>query len=73
MVHGWPQHWYEWRHQIPVLAQHYRVICPDLRGFGWCDAPRAGTRRRTWQRHGESFDAMGLERVKLMGHDWGGW
>jgi pimeloyl-ACP methyl ester carboxylesterase len=39
ILHGWPQHWYEWRHQIPTLAQHYRVIAPDLRGLGWSDAP----------------------------------
>ena len=32
-LHGWPQHWYEWRHQIPPLAQHYRVIAPDLRAL----------------------------------------
>src|SRR5687767_14115632 len=42
LLHGWPQHWYEWRRQIPALAQHYRVICPDLRGFGWTDAPASG-------------------------------
>ena len=41
-LHGWPQHWYEWRRQIPALAEHYRVIVPDLRGFGWSDAPPDG-------------------------------
>ena len=50
LLHGWPQHWYEWRHQIPVLSQHYRVICPDLRGLGWSDAPPRGTTRRAWRR-----------------------
>ncbi len=39
LLHGWPQHWYEWRHVIPLLAGERRVICPDLRGFGWTDAP----------------------------------
>ena len=35
VLHGWPQHWYQWRHQIPALADAgYRVIVPDLRGFG---------------------------------------
>src|SRR5919106_1697015 len=42
MLHGWPQHWYEWRHLIPPLAAQYRVICPDLRGLGWTDAPPRG-------------------------------
>ena len=51
MLHGWPQHWYMWRYQIPSLAQQYHVLCPDLRGFGWSDAPAIGyiegrTRRR---------------------------
>ena len=41
MLHGWPQHWYEWRPD-PPLASHYRVICPDLRGLGWSDAPARG-------------------------------
>jgi pimeloyl-ACP methyl ester carboxylesterase len=35
MLHGWPQHWWSWRHLIPALAQTYRVLVPDLRGFGW--------------------------------------
>ena len=42
LLHGWPQHWYEWRHLIPALAPERRVICPDLRGFGWSDAPPSG-------------------------------
>ena len=48
MLHGWPQHWYEWRHLVPTLSRRYRVICPDLRGLGWTDAPPAGYERRTW-------------------------
>ena len=74
MLHGWPQHWYEWRHQIPELAKHYRVICPDLRGFGWSDAPPSGYDKETLaQDMVNVLDALGLERVKLVGHDWGGW
>jgi pimeloyl-ACP methyl ester carboxylesterase len=42
MIHGWPQNSYEYRHPIPALSAHYRVICPDLRGFGWSDAPPQG-------------------------------
>src|SRR2546430_200017 len=53
MLHGWPQHWYEWRHQIPTLAQHYRGAAPDaragggaLRGAGSAGvAPRGPARR----------------------------
>ena len=39
LLHGWPQHWYAWRRLIGPLSEHYRVYCPDLRGFGWTDAP----------------------------------
>ncbi len=42
LQHGWPQHWWAWRHQIGPLAERYRVIVPDLRGYGWSDAPRSG-------------------------------
>jgi pimeloyl-ACP methyl ester carboxylesterase len=45
LLHGFPQHWWEWRKVIPGLAEHYRVICPDLRGFGWSDAPPGDTRK----------------------------
>jgi pimeloyl-ACP methyl ester carboxylesterase len=74
MLHGWPQHWFEWRHLIPSLAKRYRVICPDLRGFGWTDAPERG-----YEKEELASDVAGLlvelgvERVKLVGHDWGGW
>ncbi len=74
LLHGWPQHWYMWRHQIPHLAQRYHVICPDLRGFGWSDAPSTGYEK---ERLGDDvialLDALGIERFRLMGHDWGGW
>jgi len=40
MVHGWPEFWYSWRHQIaPVRAAGYRVVVPDVRGYGGSDAP----------------------------------
>ncbi len=73
LLHGWPQHWYAWRRVIPLLAPHHRVICPDLRGFGWSDAPRSG--------YGTAdlvedlialLDALSLERVLVIGHDLGG-
>jgi pimeloyl-ACP methyl ester carboxylesterase len=74
MLHGWPQHWYVWRHVIPRLAPHARLICPDLRGFGWSDVPRGGYDRENMARDVlRLMDALGLERVRLAGHDWGGW
>lgn len=73
-LHGWPQHWYEWRHLIPALAPHYRVVCPDLRGFGWSEAPAGGYDKETLA--GDILalaDELGFERFRLIGHDWGGW
>jgi pimeloyl-ACP methyl ester carboxylesterase len=74
MLHGWPQHWYCWRQVIPQLAADHRLVMPDLRGFGWTEAPGRGY-------HPEAFaadaiallDALGLDRVAVLGHDWGGY
>jgi len=42
LVHGWPESWYSWRHQIPALvAAGYHVVAPDMRGFGKSDKPPA--------------------------------
>ncbi len=74
MLHGWPQHWYMWRCVIPQLAQRYRVICPDLRGFGWSDAPAGGYEKETLAADILALmDEMALTQVKLVGHDWGGY
>jgi pimeloyl-ACP methyl ester carboxylesterase len=74
MLHGWPQHWYLWRGVIPLLAPHRRVICPDLRGFGWTDVPSSGYDRETMARDVLALlDGLGIGRVDLVGHDWGGW
>jgi pimeloyl-ACP methyl ester carboxylesterase len=74
LLHGWPQHWYEWRKLIPALSEDYRVICPDLRGFGWSDAPEGGYDKETMARDVLALlDAMEVQRFYLAGHDWGGW
>ncbi len=73
-LHGWPQHWYEWRHLMPALADRHRVLALDLRGFGWSDAPRDGYEKEDMAIDVLAvLDELGLERVKLVGHDWGGW
>lgn len=73
-LHGWPQHWYEWRHLMPALADRYRVIAPDLRGFGWSEAPPDGYEKENLADDVLAIlDELGIERVKLVGHDWGGW
>jgi pimeloyl-ACP methyl ester carboxylesterase len=74
LVHGWPQHWWAWRHVIPVLAERYRVIVPDLRGHGWTEAPRTGYEKEQLATDLlELLNALGLDRVTWVGHDWGGW
>ena len=74
LLHGWPQHWYEWRDVIPLVAPHARVICPDLRGFGWTEVPERGYEKDQLKRDVLALlDALGLERVTFAGHDWGGY
>ena len=75
MLHGWPQHWWMWRELIGPLSATHRVICPDLRGFGWSAAPAGGYDPEVFAR-----DVIGLldaleidEPIDLVGHDWGGW
>lgn len=73
-LHGWPQHWYEWRHLMPALADRHRVIALDQRGCGESEATRAGYEKEELASDVLAvMDALGLERVKLVGHDWGGW
>lgn len=74
MLHGWPQNWWEWRHLIPPLAERYRVVCPDQRGFGWSEAPAGGyLKEELADEYVRLLDALGHERIRLVGHDWGGY
>jgi pimeloyl-ACP methyl ester carboxylesterase len=74
LLHGWPQHWWSWRHLIPPLARRNRVLAPDLRGWGWSDAPPGDYAKRTFAADVLALlDAEGLDRVRIIGHDWGGY
>ncbi len=74
LLPGWPQHHAMWAPVIAGLADRFRVIAPDLRGFGWTDAPGAGYDGETFARDQvELLDALGIERAFVIGHDWGGW
>jgi pimeloyl-ACP methyl ester carboxylesterase len=74
LVHGWPQHWYEWRGLVPALSQRYRMLMPDLRGLGWTEVARDGYAKHDLARDLVNvLDALELERVKLVAHDWGGY
>jgi pimeloyl-ACP methyl ester carboxylesterase len=73
-LHGWPQHWYEWRHLMLALADRHRVLALDLRGFGESEAPRQGYEKEEMASDVLAvLDQLGIDRVKLVGHDWGGW
>jgi pimeloyl-ACP methyl ester carboxylesterase len=74
LLHGWPQHWFAWRRVLPLLAHRRRVICPDLRGFGWSDAPPGRYDKKTLADDLLAIlDELGLEQVDLVAHDWGAW
>lgn len=76
LLHGFPGLAFTWRHQIPALVEAgYRVIVPDLRGYGLSDAPAAVEDYDIAHLTGDVIgvlDALGLEEAVLAGHDWGG-
>lgn len=75
LLHGFPEHWYSWRHQIPILAKYGQVLAPDLRGYNLSEKPKG-------VRHYDIDilvrDVIGLlehynsKQIYLVGHDWGG-
>jgi pimeloyl-ACP methyl ester carboxylesterase len=72
LLHGWPQHWYLWRHVIPELAKTRHVIAPDLRGFGWTEAPPGGYDKEQLATDVLNLlDVMDIDTFDLVGHDWG--
>ena len=74
LLHGWPQHWYEWRHVVPLLAGDFRLVMPDLRGHGWTDAPDGPYDKEQLATDVLALlDELGLERVSVLAHDWGAW
>jgi pimeloyl-ACP methyl ester carboxylesterase len=74
LLHGWPQHWYAWRRVMAELGDEYRLLAPDLRGFGWTEAPGHGYDGETFAADQVALlDALGIKRAHVVGHDWGGW
>ena len=72
LLHGWPQDSRCWRLVEPELAASYRVICPDLRGYGLSDKPHDGYDKRTMAADVVALaDHLGLDRLRLVGHDRG--
>lgn len=75
MLHGFPECWYSWRHQIRALSANFECVAPDLRGYGETDAPRGVEAYTLDLLVGDVVDlieAMGRKRAIVVGHDWGG-
>lgn len=71
-LHGLPESWYSWHHQIEALAPDYRVIAVDLKGYGRSDKADGDYRPATVADELLALlDAVGLERFNLVTHDWG--
>ncbi|KAB1222958.1 Bifunctional epoxide hydrolase 2 [Morella rubra] len=74
-LHGFPELWYSWRHQLLYLSSHgYRCIAPDLRGYGDSDAPPSAASYTAFHIVGDLvglLDHLGIGQIFLVGHDWG--
>ena len=76
LVHGFPESWYSWRHQLPALAAAgYRAAAIDVRGYGRSSKPVAVHDYRMVEKVADIvglLTALGEEQATLVGHDWGG-
>lgn len=75
MMHGFPEFWYSWRHQIPEFAKNYKVVALDLRGYNDSDKPKNQSAyvMDEFVRDVEGvIKGLGYEKSILVGHDWGG-
>jgi epoxide hydrolase 4 len=74
-LHGFPEFWYSWRHQIPEFAKDYHVVALDLRGYNNSDKPHdpgSYTLEELVLDIEGVVQGLGYERCFLVGHDWGG-
>jgi pimeloyl-ACP methyl ester carboxylesterase len=75
MLHGFPEFWYSWRHQIPEFAKDHKVVAVDLRGYNDSDKPQAQS-AYVMSEFVEDvkgvIEGLGYESCILVGHDWGG-
>lgn len=74
-LHGFPEFWYSWRHQIPEFAVDHKVVALDLRGYNDSDRPEESSAYRQAEFLADVkgvIEGLGYERCILVGHDWGG-
>ncbi len=75
MIHGFPDFWYTWRHQMAALAPHFQVVAIDQRGYNESDKPKGGEHYAMPHLVGDVAAVVrhfGQERAVIVGHDWGG-
>ena len=75
LLHGFPEFWYSWRHQIPEFAKDYKVVAIDLRGYNDSDKPADSTAYSMPEFINDVqgvITGLGYEKCVLVGHDWGG-
>lgn len=74
-LHGFPEFWYSWRHQIPEFAKDHKVVAIDLRGYNDSDKP-AGVQAYSMSNFVADIkgviEGLGYQQCVLVGHDWGG-
>lgn len=75
MIHGFPDYWYSWRYQMPALAEHFKVVAIDQRGYNKSGQP-TGIENYTIEKLAEDVANVirhfGEEKAVVCGHDWGG-
>jgi epoxide hydrolase 4 len=75
MIHGFPDFWYSWRHQMEGLSSHYQVVAIDQRGYNLSDKP-AGVENYDMKLLVTDVAAvikhLGRDKATIVGHDWGG-
>ncbi len=75
LLHGFPELWYSWRHQITALAEHFTVVAPDMRGYNLSDKPRgvgAYAVPTLVEDVAQLAYSFGEDQAHIVGHDWGG-
>jgi pimeloyl-ACP methyl ester carboxylesterase len=77
LLHGFPESWHAWRHQLTALAEEgYRVVAPDLRGYGQTERPETLEAYDIFQLTGDIVglvNAVADGPAVIVGHDWGAW
>ncbi|MFN0141618.1 MAG: alpha/beta fold hydrolase, partial [Pyrinomonadaceae bacterium] len=74
LLHGFPEFWYSWRHQLIGLSDKYTVVAPDLRGYNLSDRPVNTSDYVIDKLVGDVVGLIkhhGREKAAVIGHDWG--